>query len=63
MKYIASDRIRRLANAKPLHEETLLNLNYDPQLKLLNAIKYKGNHYFKQNLIIEIYNFQNNLKY
>lgn len=46
LRYIASDRIQRLANAKPLNEETILNLKYDPNTKILNAIKYKGNWNF-----------------
>jgi len=43
LKYIASDRIRRLAVARYLNEETVRDMNYDPHAKLSKAGKYIGN--------------------
>ncbi|XP_025205197.1 testicular haploid expressed gene protein-like [Melanaphis sacchari] len=40
LKYNASDRIKKLAVAKQLNEQTLMDLNYDPRDKLINAKKY-----------------------
>lgn len=44
LKYKPSERIQKLANARILNEETLLNLKYDPQDKVSKATKYKGNY-------------------
>lgn len=43
LKYKPSERIQKLANARSLNEETLLDLKYDPLNRISKAIKYKGN--------------------
>ncbi|XP_008182140.1 testicular haploid expressed gene protein-like [Acyrthosiphon pisum] len=40
LKYNASDRTKNLAVAKQLNEETLMDINYNPLDKLINAKKY-----------------------
>lgn len=44
LKYNASDRTKNLAVAKQLNEQTLMDLNYDPRNRLINAKKYIGNY-------------------
>lgn len=46
LKYVANNRIQELAAPRPLNEEAILDMNYDPYTKLLNAKKYVGTVHF-----------------
>ncbi|XP_026814716.1 testicular haploid expressed gene protein-like [Rhopalosiphum maidis] len=48
LKYNASDRTKHLAVAKQLNEQTLMDLNYNPRDRLVNAKKYIASDRIKE---------------